>query len=189
MTPLRRRAVGPISGPCAVGDRGNVSVADRAALRTYWPTRLPASRCAGRGRRQAQSGKENWRDSTSMRFPNETAEYRDARNTLLEKELELRRTTEAVAVARRALAPGGKVPEDYVLQVGLTKARLAAFACRSCSPLASTHSLCTASCFRGRAMTNARAPPLARRLRSHCKMGLVHPVPRFLTSWMARRDT
>ena len=50
----------------------------------------------------------------SMQFPNESAEYRDARNTLLEKELALRRATEAVAVARRALLPGGKVPEDYV---------------------------------------------------------------------------
>ena len=50
----------------------------------------------------------------SMQFPNESAEYRAARNTLLEKELALRRATEAVAVARRALPPGGKVPEDYL---------------------------------------------------------------------------
>jgi predicted dithiol-disulfide oxidoreductase (DUF899 family) len=47
-------------------------------------------------------------------FPGESAEYRAARDRLLEQEIELRRATEAVAVARRALPPGGVVPEDYV---------------------------------------------------------------------------
>jgi predicted dithiol-disulfide oxidoreductase (DUF899 family) len=47
-------------------------------------------------------------------FPGESAEYRAARNRLLEQEIELRRQTEAVAVARRALPPGGVVAEDYV---------------------------------------------------------------------------
>ena len=49
-------------------------------------------------------------------FPNETDEYRDARERLLEREIELRRLTEAVAEERRALPPGGDVPEDYVFQ-------------------------------------------------------------------------
>jgi len=49
-------------------------------------------------------------------FPGESAEYRAARNELLGKEIELRRQTEAVAAARRALPPGGEVPEDYVFQ-------------------------------------------------------------------------
>jgi len=49
-----------------------------------------------------------------IRFPDESAEYRRARNELLAREIELRRATEAVAVARRALPPGGLVPEDYV---------------------------------------------------------------------------
>ena len=47
-------------------------------------------------------------------FPGESAEYRAARNRLLELEIELRRSLEAVAVARRRLPPGGVVPEDYV---------------------------------------------------------------------------
>ena len=47
-------------------------------------------------------------------YPNETADYRAARDELLEMEIELRRLTEAVAVKRRALPPGGEVAEDYV---------------------------------------------------------------------------
>lgn len=47
-------------------------------------------------------------------FPGESAEYRAARERLLSREVELRRLTEAVAAARRALPPGGVVPEDYV---------------------------------------------------------------------------
>ena len=49
-------------------------------------------------------------------FPGESAEYRAARDRLLEQEIELRRATEAVAAARRELPPGGVVPEDYVFQ-------------------------------------------------------------------------
>src|SRR5918996_2133055 len=51
-----------------------------------------------------------------IEFPGETAEYRAARDRLLEQEIELRRATEAVAAARRALPPGGQIPEDYVFQ-------------------------------------------------------------------------
>jgi predicted dithiol-disulfide oxidoreductase (DUF899 family) len=51
-----------------------------------------------------------------MRFPGESAEYRAARDQLLEQEIELRRAMEAVAVARRELPPGGVVPQDYVFQ-------------------------------------------------------------------------
>lgn len=47
------------------------------------------------------------------RFPGESADYRRARNDLLEAELELRRAIERVASQRRALPPGGVVPEDY----------------------------------------------------------------------------
>src|SRR5438874_4390347 len=49
-------------------------------------------------------------------FPGESAEYRAARDRLLEQEIDLRRATEAVAAARRNLPPGGVVPEDYVFQ-------------------------------------------------------------------------
>jgi predicted dithiol-disulfide oxidoreductase (DUF899 family) len=49
-------------------------------------------------------------------FPGESAEYRSARNRLLRDEIDLRRAMEAVAASRRALPPGGPVPEDYVFQ-------------------------------------------------------------------------
>src|SRR5436189_5257806 len=52
----------------------------------------------------------------SIRFPGESAEYRAARDRLLEQEIELRRAMEAVAAARRDLPPGGVVPDDYVFQ-------------------------------------------------------------------------
>ena len=46
-------------------------------------------------------------------FPNESAEYRAARNALLNEEIELRRHIERVAAQRRALPEGGKVPKDF----------------------------------------------------------------------------
>jgi predicted dithiol-disulfide oxidoreductase (DUF899 family) len=52
----------------------------------------------------------------TIAFPGESADYRAARDRLLEQETELRRATEAVAASRRALPPGGPVPEDYVFQ-------------------------------------------------------------------------
>jgi predicted dithiol-disulfide oxidoreductase (DUF899 family) len=51
-----------------------------------------------------------------IRFPGESAEYRTARDRLLEQEIAERRAMEAVAAARRELPPGGIVPEDYVFQ-------------------------------------------------------------------------
>ena len=51
-----------------------------------------------------------------IRFPGESAEYRAARDRLLEQEIELGRAMEAVAVARRGLPPGGMVPDDYAFQ-------------------------------------------------------------------------
>lgn len=52
----------------------------------------------------------------SIAFPGESADYRAVRDRLLEQEIELRRVTEAVAAARRALPPGGPVAEDYVFE-------------------------------------------------------------------------
>jgi predicted dithiol-disulfide oxidoreductase (DUF899 family) len=52
----------------------------------------------------------------TVAFPGESAEYRAARDRLLEQEIELRRAMEAVAVARRRLPAGGVVPEDYLFQ-------------------------------------------------------------------------
>jgi predicted dithiol-disulfide oxidoreductase (DUF899 family) len=49
-------------------------------------------------------------------FPNESAQYREARDRILEQEVALRRAMEDVAQARRELPPGGAVPADYVFQ-------------------------------------------------------------------------
>jgi predicted dithiol-disulfide oxidoreductase (DUF899 family) len=49
------------------------------------------------------------------KFPEESAEYRAARDRLLEQEIELRRMMESVAEMRRRLPPG-PVAEDYVFQ-------------------------------------------------------------------------
>jgi predicted dithiol-disulfide oxidoreductase (DUF899 family) len=51
-----------------------------------------------------------------LHFPNESPEYRRARNTLLAEEIELRRHTEQVAALRRAMPLGGVIPEDYTLE-------------------------------------------------------------------------
>src|SRR5215468_9998270 len=50
----------------------------------------------------------------SITFPNESPAYRSAREALLQREVELRRQMERVAVELRALPPGGNVPEDYL---------------------------------------------------------------------------
>jgi predicted dithiol-disulfide oxidoreductase (DUF899 family) len=52
----------------------------------------------------------------TLTFPRESAEYRAARDRLLQREIELRREMEAVAAARRELPSGGIVPEDYVFR-------------------------------------------------------------------------
>jgi len=62
------------------------------------------------------SGKPAGLSGMRIAFPGESPEYRAARDRLLEREIELRRATEAVAQARRGLPPGGVVPEDYVFQ-------------------------------------------------------------------------
>lgn len=51
-----------------------------------------------------------------LSFPNESADYRTARNTLLEAEGALRRQIEAVAALRRTLPPGGALRQDYVFE-------------------------------------------------------------------------
>ncbi len=48
-------------------------------------------------------------------FPNESTEYRAARNALLVEEIELRRHIERVAAQRRALPEGGEIPKDFEL--------------------------------------------------------------------------
>src|SRR5262249_55896256 len=74
-----------------------------------WDGRGPLPGCGSRAGLEA-------RGVMSIAFPGESAEYRVARDRLLGQEIALRRTMEAVAAARRALPPGGLIPEDYVFQ-------------------------------------------------------------------------
>jgi predicted dithiol-disulfide oxidoreductase (DUF899 family) len=55
---------------------------------------------------------------SNVRFPNESAEYRAARDALTKAETELTRRVEEVAALRRSLPPGGIVPEDYLFTEG-----------------------------------------------------------------------
>lgn len=56
--------------------------------------------------------------ASSVRFPNESPEYRSSRDQLLQAEIGLRRQLEDVAALRRTLPLGGKVEEDYVFEEG-----------------------------------------------------------------------
>jgi predicted dithiol-disulfide oxidoreductase (DUF899 family) len=51
--------------------------------------------------------------TNTMGYPNESADYRRARQKLLAEEIELRRHIERVAEMRRALPPGGEVTKHY----------------------------------------------------------------------------
>src|SRR5215471_10667283 len=54
-------------------------------------------------------------ETNKTHYPNESAEYRAARNALLAEEIELRRHIERVAAQRRALPAGGTISRDFEL--------------------------------------------------------------------------
>jgi predicted dithiol-disulfide oxidoreductase (DUF899 family) len=54
--------------------------------------------------------------ASGVRYPNESDEYRRAREALLAEEIELRRHIERVAEQRRALPPGGEVKKNYAFE-------------------------------------------------------------------------
>jgi predicted dithiol-disulfide oxidoreductase (DUF899 family) len=53
---------------------------------------------------------------SELRYPNESREYRDARDLLAKEEKELVDKVKSVAARRRTLPPGGQLKEDYVFQ-------------------------------------------------------------------------
>jgi predicted dithiol-disulfide oxidoreductase (DUF899 family) len=53
---------------------------------------------------------------TGLRYPNETKEYRAARESLLKEEEALVAKVKSVAEKRRQLPPGGQLKEDYVFE-------------------------------------------------------------------------
>lgn len=54
----------------------------------------------------------------SIRFPGESADYREARDKLLHAEIALRKNLEEVAALRRQLPLGGPLAEDYLFEEG-----------------------------------------------------------------------
>jgi predicted dithiol-disulfide oxidoreductase (DUF899 family) len=66
----------------------------------------------------AEGNTASLKSAQQVRFPNESAEYRIARDKLREAEVALRRQIEATAQLRRALPPGGEVREDYLFHEG-----------------------------------------------------------------------
>jgi predicted dithiol-disulfide oxidoreductase (DUF899 family) len=63
--------------------------------------------------------------ANTVRHPNESAEYRRAREALLAEEIELRRHIARVAELRRNLPPGGEVTKNYAFEGEHGKASLA----------------------------------------------------------------
>ena len=53
---------------------------------------------------------------SELRYPNESQEYRKAREALLKDEQELVDKTKALAAKRRKLPPGGQLKEDYTFK-------------------------------------------------------------------------
>jgi predicted dithiol-disulfide oxidoreductase (DUF899 family) len=53
---------------------------------------------------------------SGLRYPNESREYRNARDSLLRDEQELIDKVKSVAEKRHNLPPGGQLKEDYVFQ-------------------------------------------------------------------------
>ena len=53
---------------------------------------------------------------SELRYPNESREYREAREALLKDEEELVRKVKSLAERRRSLPPGGQLKEDYVFE-------------------------------------------------------------------------
>ena len=53
---------------------------------------------------------------SDLRYPNESREYRDARESLLKDEKELIDKVRSVAEKRRRLPLGGELKEDYIFQ-------------------------------------------------------------------------
>jgi len=96
----------------------------------------------------------------SVTFPGESTDYRAARERLLAQEIELRRATEAVAAARRALPPGGVVPQDYAFAGADGAVRLSELFAPGLTRSASITS-CSPAIRRttGRASRRARARP------------------------------
>jgi predicted dithiol-disulfide oxidoreductase (DUF899 family) len=88
------------------------------------PKEIAMARKAKRTAKKSVKKAATKRTLHDRRFPNESAKYRAARDTLLREEIELRRQVERVAAQRRKLPAGGAVRQDYVFDEGGTRVRL-----------------------------------------------------------------
>jgi hypothetical protein len=104
-------------------------------------------------------------------FPRESAAYRADRDRLLAHEIELRRAMEAVAVERRALSPGGIIPEDYVFQRGGVDGAPVDVRLSELFARAETRSWFTVRCTRARRMTSDQPRLLRRDRRTQAVIG------------------
>src|ERR1700730_66837 len=106
-----------------IGQAGNVSAVGRSSAAAplakarcdtspFAPVALRKAEARSMETESLPPAAELARDNP-VRIPNESAEYRAARTTLLAKEIELRRHIERVAAQRRSLPPGGQVIGDY----------------------------------------------------------------------------
>src|SRR6266700_2945610 len=124
MQPQKRlmRALPRLSPQSSCGCALRSDVRFRATARLSFPVKVSGPQ-TGYPRRIVQRSLQGGRMSTAspaLSFPQETAEYRKARNELLTAEIELRRQIEAIAAARRKLPLGGQVAQDYVFDEGPT---------------------------------------------------------------------
>src|SRR6516225_8190682 len=70
----------------------------------------------GHGRVHRILGFKEETNMSELRYPNESRDYRDARDLLLKDEQELVDKVKSVAARRRNLPPGGQLKENYVFQ-------------------------------------------------------------------------
>lgn len=65
---------------------------------------------------EGQTGFNREACMSELRYPNESREYREAREALQKEEQELVAKVKAVAAKRRTLPLGGELKEDYVFE-------------------------------------------------------------------------
>src|SRR5262249_7924769 len=95
--------------------RGDARAARRRDLADARAPR-PAAVRARRPRLRLGHDARPSRGRAAVRFPNESGEYRAARDRLPAGEKDLREQAQAVAALRRELPPGGVVAEDSVFE-------------------------------------------------------------------------
>src|SRR3981081_3929473 len=82
------------------------------------PPSATSMRCRSGSRVNSNADFKEEANMGELRYPNESREYREARDSLLKDEQELVDKVKSVAEKRRKLPRGGQLKEDYVVQGG-----------------------------------------------------------------------